>query len=304
MHGNALGKATFRQCPEDFNVHEIVDFEPSGEGEHLLVHIHKRDQNTQWVCGLLAELANINRRDIGFCGLKDRFAVATQWFSLHLPGKDIDLSQLQHDDFKILSSGRHNKKLRRGDHLGNRFSIRLRDFEIDIEQLSERLNRIQHQGVPNYFAEQRFGWDANNLVKAQQLIVDGRLKGNRQGTGMYLSAARSWLFNLLLDQYLLLGNNSVEDTGALWGRGRSATGESFHETERQVLEPWADWCHAMEHAGLKQQRRAFILKPSALTYQQVQEGQFELNFELPAGSYATAILREIAQLIRPEFKSL
>jgi tRNA pseudouridine13 synthase len=158
--------------------------------------------------------------------------------------------------------------------------------------------------VPNYFAEQRFGWDANNLVKAQQLIVDGRLKGNRQGTGMYLSAARSWLFNLLLDQYLLLGNDSVEDTGALWGRGRSATGESFQEIERQVLEPWADWCHAMEHAGLKQQRRAFILKPSSLTYQQVQEGQFELNFELPAGSYATAILREIAQLIRPEFKSL
>jgi tRNA pseudouridine13 synthase len=60
----------------------------------------------------------------------------------------------------------------------------------------------------------------------------------------------------------------------------------------------------MEHAGLKQQRRAFILKPSELTYQQEQEGQFELNFELPAGSYATAILREIAQLIRPEFKRL
>jgi tRNA pseudouridine13 synthase len=60
----------------------------------------------------------------------------------------------------------------------------------------------------------------------------------------------------------------------------------------------------MEHAGLKQQRRAFILKPSELTFQQVQEGQFELNFELPVGSYATAILREIAQLIRPEFKRL
>jgi tRNA pseudouridine13 synthase len=299
-----LGKATFRQCPEDFNVHEILDFEPSGEGEHLLVHIRKRDQNTQWIAGILAELANINRRDIGFCGLKDRFAIATQWFSLHLPGRDINLSQLQHNDYQILASGRHNKKLRRGDHAGNRFSIRLRDFDIDFEQLSKRLKKIEKQGVPNYFAEQRFGWDANNLVKAQQLIVDGKLKGNRQGTGMYLSAARSWLFNLLLDQYLVLGNVNFEDTGALWGRGRSATCKNFQTIERQVLEPWADWCHAMEHAGLKQQRRAFILKPSKLTYQQVQDSQFELNFELSVGSYATAILREIAQLIRPEFKRL
>lgn len=304
MHGDELGKATFRQCPEDFNVHEIVDFKPSGEGEHLLVHIQKRDQNTQWVAGLLAELANINRHDIGFCGLKDRFAIATQWYSLHLPGKDIDLSQLQHNDFQILSSGRHNKKLRRGDHAGNRFTIRLRDFDIDFEQISERLNKIQQQGVPNYFAEQRFGWDANNLVKAQQLIIDGRLKGNRQGTGMYLSAARSWLFNLLLDQYLLRGKVNFEDTGALWGRGRSATCDDFQEVERQVLEPWADWCLALEHAGLKQQRRTFILKPSELTYQQLEKGLFELNFELPVGSYATAILREIAQLIRPEFKRL
>ena len=304
MHGNALGKATFRHCPEDFNVHEIIDFEPFGEGEHLLVHIYKRDQNTQWIAGLLAEQANINRRNIGFCGLKDRFAIATQWFSLHLPGRDIDLSQLQHNDYQILSIGRHNKKLRRGDHAGNRFSIRLRDFNVSYEQFSERLEKIEKQGVPNYFAEQRFGWDANNLVKAQELIIDGRLKGNRQGTGMYLSAARSWLFNLLLDQYLVLGNVNFEDTGALWGRGRSATCKSFQATEVQVLEPWSDWCHAMEHAGLKQQRRAFILKPSKLTYQQVQEGQFELNFELPVGSYATAILREIAQLIRPEFKRL
>jgi tRNA pseudouridine13 synthase len=304
MHGDELGKATFRQCPEDFNVHEIVDFKPSGEGEHLLVHIQKRDQNTQWVAGLLAELANINRRDIGFCGLKDRFAIATQWYSLHLPGKEIDLTQLQHNDFQILSSGRHNKKLRRGDHAGNRFTIRLRDFDIDFEQISERLNKIQQQGVPNYFAEQRFGWDANNLVKAQQLIIDGRLKGNRQGTGMYLSAARSWLFNLLLDQYLLRGKVNFEDTGALWGRGRSATCDDFQEVERRVLEPWTDWCHALEHAGLKQQRRTFILKPSELTYQQLEKGLFELNFELPVGSYATAILREIAQLIRPEFKRL
>ena len=38
-----------------------------------------------------------------------------------------DLTQLQHPEFKVLSQGRHTKKLRPGDLLGNRFRIELRD---------------------------------------------------------------------------------------------------------------------------------------------------------------------------------
>ena len=84
MHGEPLATASFRNCPEDFIVDEVIDFQPANEGEHLLLHIKKRDQNTQWVAGLLAELAGVDRKLVGFCGLKDRFAVTTQWFSLHL----------------------------------------------------------------------------------------------------------------------------------------------------------------------------------------------------------------------------
>lgn len=304
MHGNKRATATFRQCPEDFIVDELVDFQPANEGEHLLIHIKKRDQNTKWVAGLLAELSGINRRDVGFCGMKDRFAVTTQWFSLHLPGRDIDINQLKHADFNILSSARHNKKLKRGMHAGNRFAIVLRDFSIEPEALSQRIELIEKFGVPNYFAEQRFGWDANNLVKANELIEQGKLKGNRHGTGIYLSAARSWLFNLLLDRYLTIGAIDIADTGALWGRGRSATEGSFSEHEQQILGEWGSWCHALEHAGLNQQRRQFILRPNKFRYKQLGENQFEFNFELPNGSYATAVLREIAQLIRPEIKCL
>ena len=304
LHGETLGKASYRNCPEDFIVDELIDFTPADEGEHLLLHIKKRDQNTQWVAGLLAELAGIDRRSVGFCGLKDRFAVTTQWFSLHLPGRNLDIDQLTHADFHILSSARHNKKLRRGMHAGNRFSIVLRDFAIDPDALKQRLELIQKSGVPNYFAEQRFGWDANNLVKANELINQGMLKGNRHGTGIYLSAARSWLFNLLLDRYLQLGNPNFSDTGALWGRGRSSTEGSFSEHEQQLLSDWASWCHALEHAGLQQQRREFILQPQKLSFKALSESQFGFNFELPNGSYATAVLREIAELFRPEITRL
>lgn len=304
MHGEPLGTATFRQYPEDFNVQEIIDFVPSGEGEHLLVHIAKRDQNTQWVAGLLAKLAGIDRNAVGFCGLKDRFAIATQWFSLHLPGKEIDLQQLWHSDFQILSTGRHHKKLRRGMHAGNRFKILLRDFDIEPDLLIERMQAIECRGVPNYFAEQRFGREGNNLNRAEELIAMGKLKGNRHGTGIYLSAARSWLYNLLLDAYLKNFEINFCDTGALWGRGRSATEGDFLPMENQILGQWSNWCNALEHAGLKQERRQFILKPKNLLYRELQENIFELSFDLPIGCYATAILREIAQLYRPEATTL
>jgi tRNA pseudouridine13 synthase len=177
-----------------------MTMEPSVEGEHLWIHVRKRDQNTQWVAGLLAELAGIKRNDVGFCGLKDRFAVTTQWYSLHLPGREIDIEQLQHSDFEILAAHRHNKKLRRGMHQGNQFKIVLRQFEVAEELVEQRLSLITEFGVPNYFAEQRFGHDGNNLREAQRLIDADQLKGNRRGTGMYLSAARSWLFNLLVEK--------------------------------------------------------------------------------------------------------
>ena len=69
-------------------------------------------------------------------------------------------------------------------HAGNKFSIVLRDT-IDFEELDQRVARIQKYGVPNYFTEQRFGWDAKNLVKANELI-DQETRGNRHGTGICL----------------------------------------------------------------------------------------------------------------------
>lgn len=307
LHGEPLSSALFRSCPEDFQVDEILDLEPSDHGEHLLLHIRKRDQNSQWVAGLLAELAGIKRRDIGFCGLKDRYAVTSQWFSLHLPGRELDLKQLQHNDFEILSARRHHKKLRRGMHSGNRFNIVLRQFTPDKYLLEQRLQLIEQHGVPNYFAEQRFGHDGGNLHRVAELIESDRLKGNKQGTGIYLSAARSWLFNLLVSKRLEMNGLAPIDgdqSAALWGRGRSNINAEVGSIESEVLGDWQSWCYALEHAGLKQERRALLLYPQDLTSCWLESDRLELNFALPAGAYATALLREIAELFRPEFKAL
>ena len=301
----------YRAQPEDFQVDEILGFEPSGEGEHLYLQIKKRDQNTQWVAGLLAKLAGIKRNDVSFAGLKDRFAVTTQWFSLYLPRRELTLTQLQHDDFEVLTLVRHNKKLRRGMHSGNQFKLVLREFEHLQQHWAEiesRLQEIAAQGVPNYFGEQRFGHDGGNLVEAQTLIERDQLKGNRSGTGMYLSAARSWLFNLVLAERLRRDcwqsplDGEIEPSGPLWGRGRSVVTGDLADLEQTVLANWQSWCYALEHAGLQQERRPLILRPQSMAWRRLQSDQLELSFVLASGCFATVILREVAELFRPQFK--
>ena len=277
------------------------------------MHIRKRDQNTQWVAGLLAQLAGIKRNDVSFCGLKDRFAVTTQWYSLYLPGKELSSEQLQHSDFDILAMARNNKKLRRGMHAGNAFRLVLKQFAALDEHYPEidaRLNAIAATGVPNYFGEQRFGHDCGNLHQAQSLIERDQLKGNRRGTGMYLSAARSWLYNLVLAERLQQNCWSQpfagerEPSGPLWGRGRSTSSGQLETLEQAILADWQPWCYALEHAGLKQERRALVLYPRAMHWQREAGDQLALSFELAGGSYATVVLREIAELFRPGIEPL
>src|SRR5256885_2227692 len=81
-YGAPLARGTLRTEPEDFVVEEELGFAPSGTGQHVLLKIRKRNANTQWVARELARLCGCHPRDIGYAGLKDRRAIAFQWFSV------------------------------------------------------------------------------------------------------------------------------------------------------------------------------------------------------------------------------
>ena len=183
-------------------VDEILGFEFSGIGEHLIVNIRKHGQNSRWIAARLAELSGIEERHVGYCGLKDRYAVTSQWYSLYLPNRCLNMADLSHPDFEVISLNRHRKKLRRGMHAGNSFNIVINNITTSQEKLEQRLETIDHLGFPNYFAERRFGFNGGNLVEAARLIDSSRLKGNRMRQGIFLSAARSWLFNLVLARHI------------------------------------------------------------------------------------------------------
>jgi tRNA pseudouridine13 synthase len=310
----------FRAEFEDFKVDEILGFDFSGEGEHLCLHIEKQGENTRWVAKLLAEYFEVDEMAIGYCGLKDRRAVTRQWFSVHLPNTP-DIRLPVQSEYQVLESYRHNKKLRRGMHQANSFVIRLREVQGDREAVDGRLQQILEQGVPNYFGEQRFGIDGGNLPEADSLLRTqygadrikdsgkkrGRGKRGSPRGGIYMSAARSYLFNLVLAERVKQGNwsrlleaavdkgtveggtlESKSATGPMWGRGRSNVPEAVREFEQLVLSDWQDWTNALEFSGLQQERRSLVLNPEGFSWQWLpsakdSETYLELSFSLSSG---------------------
>lgn len=320
---------SIRSQPEYFQVEEQLPFKPDGEGGHVLLKIRKRNANTDWVASELANFASVPKLDVGYAGLKDRHAVTTQWFSIKVEGvEEPNWSDFESDDVNVLEINRHKKKLKRGALSGNHFILRLSNVTGDKAVWQTQLEHIAQFGVPNYFAEQRFGHSGNNLFKAQQWFAEGKKPKKRQQKSLILSAARSWLFNLVLDQrvqdknwdqllqgdFMLLSGTKaslfeakiddtllparlaamdIHPTGPLWGRGQSSTQADCAVLEQLVLSDWLDWCEALERQGLTQARRALRLYPEHFKWQWL-DNDLELQFFLPAGCYATAVLRELA----------
>lgn len=327
-----LGKpvATGRMKAEaaDFQVREQLGFAPDGEGEHLLVHLRKTGYNTPDVAEALAAFAGIPARAVSYVGLKDRHAVTEQWFCLHLPGKsDPDFSAFKLAGCAILAAARHRRKLRIGALKGNAFTLTLREIS-DGEDVEARLKRICDEGVPNYFGHQRFGHQGNNLTLALRWANNAlRIKGHSKRS-FSLSAARSALFNKVVSQRLaqlgparLLNGDALQLTGrGSWFVASTAEMPALIARlaagELSLTAPMPgegalgalDEAEAFEHACLATQpalmallarerltpaRRALLLQPEGLSWRWQDPATLTLSFSLPAGSYATVVVREL-----------
>ena len=335
-YGKPAINGTLKSENADFKVDEIMPVTLSGEGEHLWLKVEKDGSNTDWVAQQLAKYAGIKSMDVGYAGLKDRHAVTTQWFSLYLPGKDDpDFSQCLSDEYCVLEQVRHDRKLKRGALSGNRFTLRLRNLSGDLSLLDDKLNQIKQSGVPNYFGEQRFGRDMSNLFMAEKLFRGELKKLKKQKRGLFLSAARSWIFNQLLserirqqnwlqpmegDVYMLNGKSAcfteevtpqiiqrLEDaeihiTGCLWGEGESMATAATLSLEQKIADDYSLFAEGLESARMKQERRALRLMPDNMSWD-IAKDTLEIEFDLPAGAFATMLLREcivnlnIAQLV-------
>lgn len=325
----------YRSCAADFIVDEQMDVELSGTGEHLWLLVRKTGANTDWVAKQLAQAADVPAKYVGYAGLKDRHAVTTQWFSLHLAGKDDpDFSSLP-AEIEILQQQRHDRKLQRGTLTGNHFTLTLRECQGDVAAAQAICEQIKQHGIPNYYGVQRFGHNFGNVHKARYWFQGTFKPKQRSQRSLYLSAARSWLFNQVLagrvrqgnwnqrlegDVFIFNGSNAwfaddaspelaqrlatqeIHPSGVLWGRGELASQQAMAALERHEAEQLPVLCAGLEKQGLKQERRALRTKIDALELQVVDEQTLQLRFQLPVGAYATVLLAQLGDFTIPASK--
>jgi tRNA pseudouridine13 synthase len=195
----------FNPSSRDFIVDEIPLYEFTGEGEHLILHVRKKDMTTWEMVSAIAKYCKIKQRDIGYAGLKDKHAMTMQYISLLAKDNEEILKTFKHDKIKILSTTRHNNKIRIGHLKGNHFKVRLKKvLGIEKEKLDSVLEWIKVNGVPNYFGNQRFGNSGENWQEGQKL-VEGTLKmRDKKKRTFLLNAYQSHLFNQWLSKRIEL----------------------------------------------------------------------------------------------------
>jgi tRNA pseudouridine13 synthase len=191
-----------RTRDEDFEVDEQPAYLPSGEGDHVFVHVEKRGITTLDAGRALARAAGVFERDVGHAGLKDKRAVARQWFSLPAPADVERMAALELDGIRVLAAARHRNKLRTGHLIGNRFRLRVRDLGCDPAEATRRATAIFARldaapGAPNWYGEQRFGHAGDNARIGRAILRgDGgpRMPRGRERR-LHVSALQSELFN-------------------------------------------------------------------------------------------------------------
>lgn len=321
---------TIGSRPEDFRVDEIDLYPASGSGEHLLVRIEKRGLSTPEAVHRIAAVTSVNEREIGFAGRKDARALSTQRLSMPRNAEP-HLKQVEDDSLKILEATAHNKKFRLGHLAGNRFALTLSPVPPEHQPLVvERAREITCGFMPNYFGNQRLGKDLHNAAEGLAMLARGRSRGSRRNADFLISAVQSMLFNDLValrlrrdlfmrvvDGDLLktqrgglftctdvttdsarLAQREITITGPMFGGKMMTTIGTALTLESEILA--ARQLEGAQFLSFRPTipgtRRPIQVALDALTVD-FDPTATRLGFSLPAGSYATVLVRELFRVV-------
>ena len=330
--------AEFRSTPDDFEVDELPAYAPSGSGDHVFAHIEKRGLTTRDAVRALCERLEVDPQGAGWAGLKDRHAVTRQWVSLAGTTPEAVLG-VELEGVRVLDAAPHGQKLRTGHLRANRFRIRLRELDPSrIEDLRAVLSSIESQGLPNYYGEQRFGRDGDNAVRARHWVTgEARPPRSAFHRKLQMSALQSEIFNRCVatrvenstlakvfagDVMKKHGSGGVfvaEDvvaeqaradawetspTGPIFGaKMRWAEGEAGAREAQLLADSGLGREHLAKWKRIAPGTRRFVRVPVPEVALSVSERTVRLDFTLPAGSYATILVREILKRDAPLPKS-
>jgi tRNA pseudouridine13 synthase len=315
-----------RDRDDDFEVEEVPSYEPSGGGDHLYLWVEKRGMAPEFFARTIAQRLGVRPGDVGTAGLKDRHAVTRQWVSVPAMA-EARLPQLDGDGLRVLKTGRHTNKLKPGHLRGNRFRILVRDADRTAN-VDAVLDRIRAQGLPNFYGPQRFGRGGSTVELGWKCLRGTAPRRLRPFLYRFaLSAVQSLLFNDVLARRMTDGLYRTVldgDVMAKWPAGGLFVATDV-PAEQARLGAWETvpagpmfGKKTFPAAGVAADREAAVLRdhglgPAAfagfgklllgtrrhnLVYLDDLSAAWEpdglrLSFTLPAGSYATVLLREV-----------
>ena len=197
-----------RAAPDTFIVEEIPLYEASGAGQHLYVNVTKEELTTREVQRGLAEAFDLPYRAVGFAGMKDKYARATQTISLLVGHVDESFLEAAPDRIGAKTPVTvnwvrlHRNKIKKGHLLGNRFTITITQPSVDGEIAMARAEAIAEQlrgcGLPNFYGPQRLGQNGSNVRRGWELLRGEKRIANRWLRSLLLASVQSYLCNRYL----------------------------------------------------------------------------------------------------------
>ncbi len=195
----------FNKNSENFFVEEIPLYSFDHTGEWLMLKVRKKDATTSDIVKAFSRLG-INKRDIGYAGLKDKDGLTVQWISVPRKFRD-KINKFEHPKIKIVEQDLHRNKLKIGHLKGNRFFVRLKKvLPVDAKKIERVLIDIKKYGIPNFFGYQRFGKEGDNFKQAKEFIFKDKHIKDKRLQKLLISAYQSKLFNDWLMERIKLSN--------------------------------------------------------------------------------------------------
>ena len=190
----------FAQTIERFFVEEVPLFKFADKGSNLILKIKKTDMSTFKLITVIAKATQLEQRDIGYAGLKDKSATTIQYISIPKNYEREVVKNLTTEKIEILEKKYSKFPIKVGQLKGNKFSIVLHKVTSERkEEIEHVATKMIEKGIPNYFGYQRFGEDSRSYEQGKEIAHSGKkLKGAKEK--LLVSAYQSYLYNAWLSE--------------------------------------------------------------------------------------------------------
>jgi len=160
-----------KRYPEDFRVTEVLSRDRERPGLWALALVEKVNRTSFEMVQILAHHLQIDQRAISLAGMKDTRAVTRQFVALEGISRDA-VRAVQLPYLHVLSVTTTDSPLRYGEHIGNRFDIRVREVDRSREEaLIAILDNLSRNGLPNFYGPQRFGSGYEGALVGKGLLL-------------------------------------------------------------------------------------------------------------------------------------